>query len=109
MAAVVVSKAKNRGREKINSTMEKIKVTVLSAPKFSFLIKRRTKAPTSGKKINRDKIGTPKIDMNPTPFSSFDDGFRRRGPARYSTLPERHLPAPWPKHSSGQIPFASFG
>jgi hypothetical protein len=70
MAAVVVSKAKNKGREKMNSTMENTKATILSAPTFSFLIKRRTQAPTSGKKINRDKIGIPKIDMNPTPFVS---------------------------------------
>jgi hypothetical protein len=50
--------------------MEIMKATVLSAPKFSFLMKRRTPAPTNGKKINRDKIGIPKIDMNPTPFVS---------------------------------------
>jgi hypothetical protein len=47
---------------------EKIKVTTLMALAFSWLMNRRTTAPKIGKKINRDRIGMPKIVMNSTPF-----------------------------------------
>jgi hypothetical protein len=40
-------------------------------------MKRRTTAPTKGKKINRDRMGMPKIVMNPTPFISQKIAWRR--------------------------------
>jgi hypothetical protein len=64
----VVSKSRKRGREIINSMREKSKVTILIPPTFSFLMKRRTIAPTNGKKVTKDRMGSPKIVMKPTPF-----------------------------------------
>jgi hypothetical protein len=46
----------------------KMRVTHRSAPPFSLLMKRRTIAPKIGKKINRDRIGIPKIVMKPAPL-----------------------------------------
>jgi hypothetical protein len=47
---------------------EKRRVVHLRALPFSLLIKRRTIAPTIGKKINSDKMGKPKMVMKPAPF-----------------------------------------
>jgi hypothetical protein len=68
MAAVLESKLKKRGSEKMNSTREKIKVTHLRTLPFSLLMKMRTIAPRIGKKINSDRMGIPKIVMKPAPF-----------------------------------------
>jgi hypothetical protein len=68
MAAILELKLKKRGREKINSTKEKIKVTHLRALPFSLLMKRRTMAPNIGKKINSVRMGMPKMVMKSTPF-----------------------------------------
>jgi hypothetical protein len=62
------SKAKKRGSENTNSMREKRRVVHLRALPFSLLIKRRTIAPTIGKKINSDKMGKPKMVMKPAPF-----------------------------------------
>jgi hypothetical protein len=43
-------------------------VRTLKVSNFSLSMKRRTTAPSNGKKIKKDKIGMPKIDMNLTPF-----------------------------------------
>jgi hypothetical protein len=64
------SKAKKRGSEKMNSMREKIKATHLRVLPFSLLMNRRTMAPTIGKKINSDRMGSPKMHMKPAPFSS---------------------------------------
>jgi hypothetical protein len=68
MAAVLGSKEKKRGSEKINSTKAKMRLTQRSALPFSLLMKRRTIAPRIGKKISSERIGIPKIVMNLTPF-----------------------------------------
>src|SRR3972149_4502457 len=68
MAAVVESKTKKRGREITNSMMEKSKVTTRRAPAFSLLIKRRTMAPTNGKKVKKDRMGMPRISITSAPF-----------------------------------------
>jgi hypothetical protein len=47
---------------------EKIKATHLRALPFSLLMNRRTMAPTIGKKINSDRMGSPKMHMKPAPF-----------------------------------------
>jgi hypothetical protein len=61
-------KAKKRGKEKMNSTRERIKVTHLRALPFSLLMKRRMMAPNIGKKINSVRMGIPKMVMKPAPF-----------------------------------------
>jgi hypothetical protein len=80
MAAVLESKEKKRGSEKMNSTMAKIKVTIRRAPAFSLLMNRRTTAPTMGKKISKDRMGIPRIAMKPAPFfatnNTNDDEYR---------------------------------
>jgi hypothetical protein len=68
ISAVLVLKAKKSGRERKNSIRVKSNVKIRSVSNFSLSMKRRITAPTIGKKINRDKIGMPKIDMNMTPF-----------------------------------------
>jgi hypothetical protein len=69
MAAVLELKLKKRGREKINSTKEKIKVAHLRALPFFLLMKSRIMAPNIGKKINSVRMGTPNMVMKPAPFS----------------------------------------
>jgi hypothetical protein len=68
MAAVLELKLKKRGREKINSTKEKSKVTHRRTFPFSLLMKRRTTAPNIGKKTNSVRMGMPKMVMKPAPF-----------------------------------------
>jgi hypothetical protein len=68
MAAVLESKRKKSGVEIKNSTSEKMSVTTRMVSALSLLMKRRIMAPTMGKKIKNDRIGIPKIVMNPTPF-----------------------------------------